>query len=328
MHGLVTGQDPRNRCGDLELKLENPLGFFESERLVNINDSLLQALGCHWDKPPLLPANWDKSPLLEALQHHRSNLSSYALENDWVDKDPRLCITYPAFMHILLRRIPLVVALREPLEVATSLYLRNGFSLNRGLVLWWIYNFHIASQLCSKDLLISYKTLLSLDHQGLQSFFGPFLEIHNRQSPSDGHTQALIASLLKPELNRASYALTAENRAFINPHLLKISQNIYNNIIHSGDQLACFKRDFDSLPRIVLECSARDQLLPESQFSSLQNDLNNLESTIQDLSLSRDQRERDVSLLQQQLNNLHNSRSWQLTAPFRSLVKFLSSLRG
>ena len=55
--------------------------------------------------PPLLPANWDK-PLLEALQHHRSNLSSYALENDWVDKDPRLCITYPAFMHILLRRIP------------------------------------------------------------------------------------------------------------------------------------------------------------------------------------------------------------------------------
>ena len=35
MHGLVTGQDPRQRLGDLALKLENPLGFFESERLVD-----------------------------------------------------------------------------------------------------------------------------------------------------------------------------------------------------------------------------------------------------------------------------------------------------
>ena len=42
MHGLVTGEDPRQRRGDLELKLENPLGFFESERLVETNDALLQ----------------------------------------------------------------------------------------------------------------------------------------------------------------------------------------------------------------------------------------------------------------------------------------------
>ena len=41
MHGLVTGEDPRQRRGDLELKLENPLGFFESERLVQTNDALL-----------------------------------------------------------------------------------------------------------------------------------------------------------------------------------------------------------------------------------------------------------------------------------------------
>ena len=39
---------------------------------------------------------------------------TYALDRNWVDKDPRLCITYPAFLHILLRRVPLVVALRDP----------------------------------------------------------------------------------------------------------------------------------------------------------------------------------------------------------------------
>ena len=47
MHGLVTGEDPRQRSGDLELKLENPLGFFE-QRLVEINDVLLEKVGCQW----------------------------------------------------------------------------------------------------------------------------------------------------------------------------------------------------------------------------------------------------------------------------------------
>ena len=114
--------------------------------------------------------------LLDSLQSQRSKLETYALEHAWVDKDPRLCITYPAYLHIFLRRIPLVVALREPLAVATSLYARNGFSLNRGLVLWWIYNHHIASQLSPKDLLVSYRALLTLDDQALQQLVGPFLE--------------------------------------------------------------------------------------------------------------------------------------------------------
>ena len=77
--------------------------------------------------------------------------------------------------HILLLH-PLVVAVRDPLAVATSLHARNGFSLNRGLVLWWIYNHHIAAQLCSKDLVIvPYGNLLALDDQGLQQLLDHFL---------------------------------------------------------------------------------------------------------------------------------------------------------
>ena len=93
MHGLVTGGDPMQRGGDLDVKLENPLGFFESERLVETNKALLQLIGCGWDRPPLLPPCWDQPLLLEELQPHRSRLSAYALERSWVDKDPRLCIT-------------------------------------------------------------------------------------------------------------------------------------------------------------------------------------------------------------------------------------------
>ena len=58
----------------LKLKLENPLGFFESERLVEINDALLEFVGCKWDSPPLLPARWNQSPQLRCVQSHRSRL--------------------------------------------------------------------------------------------------------------------------------------------------------------------------------------------------------------------------------------------------------------
>ena len=182
MHGLVTGEDPRQRRGS-GAEAGEPTGLFESERLVEVNEALLQALGCQWDRPPLLPACWNQHPLLDNLQLHRSRLSFYALERCWVDKDPRLCITYSAYLHILLRRIPLVIALREPLAVATSLHARNGFSLNRGLVLWWVYNHHISSQLCSEDLLITYN-LLALT-TNLSQRLGPFLECHDHSRPSD-----------------------------------------------------------------------------------------------------------------------------------------------
>ena len=322
MHGLVTGEDPRHRRGDLELKLENPLGFFESERLVEINNALLDELGCQWDRPPLLPACWDKPPLLDSLQPHRSRLSVYALERSWVDKDPRLCITYSAYLHILLRRIPLVVALREPLVVATSLHARNGFSLNRGLVLWWIYNHHIASQLCSEDLLIHYSDFLAFDPLSLQQRLGPFLELHNHSRPSEDYARALIASLIRPELNRAEAVINSETRARVHPLLLEISERIYEVIINSSDQLASFKEHFSSLPRAVLDCSVRDQLLPEAGFGLLQNRLNSIEIEAQNLASSLEQRERDCALLKRQLSDLQSSHSWKITAPLRALGNF------
>lgn len=326
MHGLVVGQDPRQRRGDLEQKLENPLGFFESERLVEINDALLQVLFCKWDRPPLLPSSWDQDPLLDAIQVHRRSLASYSLDHAWVDKDPRLCITYPAYLHILLRRIPLAVALRSPLAVATSLHARNGFSLNRGLVLWWIYNHHIASQLCPTDLLVPYSSLLILEDQDLQRLFGPFLESHKHQRPSNDETSSLIASLLKPEFNRSETALNSVSRAHIHPMLLKICERAYTNVTQAGDQLTTFQDNFSCLPRVVLEFSARDQLVPEADISLLQNRLHIMSSDISELSSNLDLCEQECLSNKNYLNALWSSRSWKLTKPLRSLSGFCKSL--
>ena len=327
MHGLVTGEDPKKRRGDLELKLENPLGFFESQRLVETNEALLQSLGCRWDRPPLLPACWDQPPLLEALQPHRSRLSVYALERSWVDKDPRLCLTYPAYLHILLRRIPLVVALREPLAVAASLYARNGFSLNCGLVLWWIYNHHIASQLCSEDLLLLYSDLLAFDEESLPNCLGPFLELHKYSRPSEDQTRTLIAELIRPELNRSENVINDLIRSRIHPQLMEICVRTYKNIVNSGEQLTSYKEYFNSLPRSVLECSVRERLLPECDFRLLHNRLHSIEADTQNLVISLEQRGRDCESLKRQVVDLEASHSWKITAPLRAFVNFFLARR-
>ena len=326
MHGLVTGEDPRQRRGDLELKLENPLGFFESERLVETNDALLQVLGCSWDRPPLLPPCWDLPPFLEALQPHRSRLSLYALERSWVDKDPRLCITYSAYLHILLRRIPLVVALREPLAVAVSLHARNGFSLNRGLVLWWIYNHHIASELCFEDLLLLYSDLLALDEQSLQKLLGPFLEHHKHPRPSEDQVRALIAMVIRPEFNRSEDLINDQIRARVNPLLLQLCSYTYNNIANSSFKLTKFKEHFDSLPYVVLEYLARERLAPENDFRPPHNRLHSLKAETHNLAVTLDQRERDCMSLQRQIRDLKSSHSWKITAPLRALVDFFRAV--
>ena len=332
MHGLVCDEDPSVRSGDLELKLENPLGFFESQRLVEVNEALLGLIGRTWETPPLLLARWDQAPLLEELQPMRSRLSSYALERCWVDKDPRLCITYPAFLHILLCRVPLIVAVRDPLAVATSLYARNGLSLNRGLVIWLLYNHHISSQLNADDLLISYEDLLrSADpDQGtaLRSQIDSFLERHGLSRQKPARWNELINRYLRPDYNRSDQALPLGSRSNVNPVLQEVCRHRFQALHRVQDnkqRLEIFREQFAPLPRVALESISHEQMLPEA----LQNNHNNSSHKLEaDLQSARDEIEEQKILIhrqQNQLDLLYESNSWRFTAPLRSI---LDRMRG
>ena len=72
-----------------------------------------------------------------------------------------------------------------------------------------------------------------------------------------------------------------------------------------------------------MECSAREQLLPEADFGLLQNRFHSIESEAQNLAFLLEQRERDCELLRCQLRNLQGSHSWKVTAPLRAFVDFL-----
>ena len=115
----------------------------------------------------------------------------------------------------------------------------------------------------------------------------------------------------------------AESRARIHPDSLEICEHAYEVTINSGDQLKTYQEYFNSLPRSVLECSARDHLLPEADFGLLQNRLHFIESEARNLAFSLEKREQDCESLKRQISDLQRSHSWKITAPFRALVEFL-----
>jgi len=329
VHDLVAedGAAPQDQ---FESVLENPLGFFETKRLVELNDQLLQQVGCQWNLAPLLAPSWDSPPLLDALLPLRASLASYGLSNRWVDKDPRLCLTYPAYIHILLKRVPLVASLREPMEVATSLYARNGLALEGGLALWYLYNHHLAAAIDHGDLLIGYEQLLAVGdeedgalaiHRALAAFF----ERHGHQRPQLERWRQSIQRRLRPDLNRSATALSQRMAADLNPALRSTCERAMAAAFSADGGVSRFQEAFAALPRPVLVALQRHRLVPQSlpgfQPSALQEEL---EQRQQALEASQ----RSEGLLRARLAAIETSSSWRLTAPLRHWKDHWQRRRG
>ena len=164
LSGLLSDSVGCQRPSDLDRTVDNPRGYFESTLLRPFNDQLLDAAGYAWDRPPLTPVHWSQGRYLLQAIRRKSDFEGYALTESWVDKDPRLALTRPLYEHLLLKRVPCVFILRNPLDVARSLWLRDGFSMEKGLLIWFLYNRGCALGYQSDiDQLVSYESVLAGD---------------------------------------------------------------------------------------------------------------------------------------------------------------------
>ena len=116
---------------------DNPEGFWEHPKIVAINDRLLQTMGGAWDVvPPMHAAGASEADLLAEARGVISELSACPV---WAFKDPRASVLLPFWLG-LLPELKVIICLRNPLEVAQSLYNRNQSSLLFGMRLWEGYN--------------------------------------------------------------------------------------------------------------------------------------------------------------------------------------------
>lgn len=112
----------------------NAKGNRESRAIMDLQDDLLTANGGAWDAPPH-EVIWPS-----AHQSRRDAIiATYPTDQIWGFKDPRSLLTLAGWLEAL-PSLRFVGTFRHPLAVAASLQARNGFSIEKSLALWEVYN--------------------------------------------------------------------------------------------------------------------------------------------------------------------------------------------
>lgn len=120
---------------------DNPTGFHESLAVVHINDLLLKAAGCGWNAC----LSFDPDRLAAAVQIADWPIIAEILQLEFrgaagfVLKDPRLCLTLPAWLPALRAAgtdISVLLAVRHPEEVIRSLSRRDRLPEAETAPLW------------------------------------------------------------------------------------------------------------------------------------------------------------------------------------------------
>jgi hypothetical protein len=143
----------------------NPHGHQEVKVLADLNERLLHRLGGSWSAPPTFSGPLDHSQVPRHLvARSRWALSRARVPGSWFWKDPRLSLTARFWSGLIApSAVPIVVlAWRDPLEVARSLERRNHFPVPLGLALWESYTRHALAGIAGRPgLCVRYDTALA-----------------------------------------------------------------------------------------------------------------------------------------------------------------------
>ena len=149
---------------------DNPSGFWESLAIKELNDSILASAGSAWDDWETLDARWYESPIAEEFRDRaRTTLADeFGDCRLFVLKDPRICRLLPFWIDSLgeFGAEPFIVTpVRNPLDVAMSIEVRNGIDRSIGLLLWLRH--HLDAEMTTRDLrrvYVRYERLISEPH--------------------------------------------------------------------------------------------------------------------------------------------------------------------
>lgn len=122
----------------------NPKGYWESVSLYSHNEALLKSHGASWHSPDALSAQWQHHPNTKLWRTKLLSIISTVFGNSGIPiiKDPRFCVLIPALTMWLESSdlsVKLLIPIRHPHEVAKSLSIREGISLQQGIHLWMLY---------------------------------------------------------------------------------------------------------------------------------------------------------------------------------------------
>ena len=313
-----------NRCGvwlgsEFDLtgaNRENPKGFFERKDVRAVCDALLRSVDSDWWK--IAEFRIEAIPQGDLIKCGRAFQEVIAKlgrqSSTWAIKEPRLCLLFPALQSYIPHPVCILMH-RNPLEVARSLRVRNGFGLAEGLALWEAYNLYAlrASQ-GFRRVLISYEELRSAPSDAVARLFQKLA--HKYDVKLTGVDIQAVNDFISPELHRQQ-SDAHDTEVFLTP-----SQQTLWRQLQNGEAL-----EFDNLHD--LPQAAREILSDLEARKHYQDQLHNRKNRFGQLSIhTRGGEEVEDRLLElrtklassdARVAALHSSMSWRVTTPLRML---------
>jgi hypothetical protein len=166
----ICGLDLGPQVDFLPAAPDNPKGFWENRSFLRLNQAILENLGGSWDRPPQREvADWEDDINLHHLREKADELTRrFNGREPWGWKDPRNSLTLPLWRK-LLPETKTLLCVRNPLAVAESLRLRNGFPYTDSFNLWLTYNRRVLTAAPAEFRLVThYETYLIDPHAELR----------------------------------------------------------------------------------------------------------------------------------------------------------------
>ena len=198
----------------------NPTGHWESLTLMRLNERLLAEIGARWNYVPDIDG---AAVFSHALAGHAAEARSTFLRlhptPTWAWKDPRLCVLLPFWRAVLACDPPVVLVLRHPLEISSSLAARDGLGQTHALRLWE-QNLRYALLGCAGApvFVVHYPALLA-DPLHVCDSLSSF--IHALGIPAQANDEAIV-KFLNPQLRHSIFhasdtaPLSASQRQLLN----------------------------------------------------------------------------------------------------------------
>jgi len=192
---------------------DNPKGYWETFELMHIHDRLLESADLEWSDVSPFPQTWYQTDSAHLFKTEiQAFLSTQINQNQlFLIKDPRIC-RIPGFWFEMLEanntKTHTVFSLRNPLEVAESLFARDKIPIAIGCLLWLrhILDSELSSRKLSRSF-VRYEDLIAAPKEALSKVAND-LDI---SWPSDNWDE--IESFMEPNLRHHSVnpkELTAE----------------------------------------------------------------------------------------------------------------------
>lgn len=180
----------------------NEKGFWEQEKIVSVHDRLLQYYGLSWDDPRHLPRDWWLEEFPQHCLEEICRIIADDMEDNslWAIKDPRMCRLMPLWHQVFSRLNiePLFLCIvRNPLEVAASLYARDRIPKDLALLLWVQHNLEaLDGTVGYKRRFVGYKQLLAQGEGLLRGILKDYsIDLNPSRSVFDKEDQFLSAKL-------------------------------------------------------------------------------------------------------------------------------------